>query len=476
MVDAAVEKFSSHKPAHTILLQRKQLRAELNRGELDYHQACDKIRQENKAVKECVSVGAADPIYTLYTSGTTGLPKGVERQNGGHAVALRFTMEYLFGMKQDDVFWCASDIGWVVGHSYICYGPLLLGCTTILFEGKPILPDAGIFWKVIQDHKVNALFTAPTALRAIRREDDDASLMRKSNIRSLRALFLAGERSEPGIITLYQKLLTEQGAKNAIVIDNYWSTESGSPISAICNTANPLTPRPGSAGIPMPGMDVHIVDDEGKEVNQGDMGNVVMKPPLGPSVLHTLWHNHANFQKSYMKRYKGKGDWFDTGDAGMIDQDGYLHVMSRTDDIINTAGHRLSTGSIEQVVTAHPAVAECCVVGIPDKTKGHVPIALVSLSHHGGGNAEEIRKAINDHVRNDIGSIASLAAVIVAPGGKLPKTRSGKTIRKLIRNIVEHAVKGQEEYELNAPPTIEDIEVAYACKQTIHAYFAKAKM
>lgn len=394
-------RLSSYKPEKTIIWQRNELRwNKINRleGQRNWqHMTSSAAKRGLKA--DCVPVKSSDGVYIIYTSGTTGLPKGVLREAGGHAVGLHLSISYLFGIHgPGDVMFCASDIGWVVGHSYILYAPLLTGATTIQFEGKPVgTPNAGTFWRIVEEYKVNALFTAPTALRAIRRDDPENKMLKqvgeRGGLKTLRALFLAGERSEPSIITMYQELLGKYAANEALVIDNWWSSESGSPISGIAlvphagknrNTTirnfKALGTKPGSAGKAMPGFDVHIVDDNGIKVPKGTMGNIVIGMPLAPTAFRALWQDEERFYKGYLKRFGGK--WIDTGDAGMIDDDGYIHVMSRSDDIINVAAHRFSTGashfifhcymliiiagSIEQAITSHPHIAECCVVGIPD--------------------------------------------------------------------------------------------------------------
>lgn len=360
-IQEAVE-ISSWKPKKTLIWQRDEKRwdpIDKDMGERNWQKLVRSAKARNVKA-DCVPVKSSDPVYIIYTSGTTGLPKGVLREAGGHAVGLHLSIKYLFGIHgPGDVMFCASDIGWVVGHSFILYAPLLTGAATVLFEGKPIgTPDAGTFFRIIEEYKVKSLFTAPTALRAIRRDDPEAKLLsaigERGGLKSLQALYLAGERSEPSIVTMYQGLLKKYGAPNANVIDNWWSSESGSPITGIAVTAhagkdrkttqnNDLLPiKPGSAGKPMPGFDVRIVDDSGKEVEQGSMGNIVLAIPLAPTGFRTLWQDEERFYKGYLKRFEGK--WIDTGDAGMIDQDGYVHVMSRSDDIINVAAHRFSTG------------------------------------------------------------------------------------------------------------------------------------
>ncbi|CCF54093.1 related to acetyl coenzyme A synthetase / conserved uncharacterized protein (N-terminal fragment) [Ustilago hordei] len=450
-----------------------------------------KLTKEKKggreACWECVPVASEDPIYTIYTSGTTGAPKGVCRLSGGHIVALRYSIEHTFGMNANDVMFCASDLGWVVGHSYIHYGPLLLGATSIVFEGKPVIPDAGIWWRICSQYKVTQMFCAPTALRAIVGQDADAKLMRAPglDLRSLRTLFLAGERSEPQIVAKFERLLKELAAPGAQTNDNFWSSESGSPITGLMLSSafGPLSARPGSAGLPMPGMDVRIVDDSGRELPQGQMGNLVLAPPLAPSFLGGLWRNPDRFFSSYFSTFAQKGGWFETGDQGIIDQDGYVSILARSDDIINVSAHRLGTGLIEQVVTSHPDVIECAVVGAPDKLKGQSPFAIV-VAHSRVATAkdagkalnsvesEEVKgmlKSINDHVRKEMGPIAQLSGLIEAQ--KLPKTRSGKTLRRSLRQAVENAASGKRGAPVDFPPTIEDKEVIDTVRNAIEQYF-----
>ncbi|TAQ86850.1 hypothetical protein B7494_g4840 [Chlorociboria aeruginascens] len=485
-------KLSKHKPKKTIVWQRDQLRWDnvdkLN-GERNWQRLVRSA--EFRGVKaDCVPIKSSDPLYIIYTSGTTGLPKGVLREAGGHAVGLHLMVSYVFGIHgPGDVMFTASDIGWVVGHSYIIYAPLLTGAATVLFEGKPIgTPNAGTFWRIIEEYKVNSLFTAPTALRAIRRDDPGNKFFKavgeRNGLKSLNALFLAGERSEPSIITMYQALLEKYAAKGAIVIDNWWSSESGSPISGLALLPHsgsdrskklphaPLAVKPGSAGKAMPGFDVRIVDDAGKEVEKGKMGNIVLAMPLAPTGFRTLWQDEERFYRGYLKRFDGK--WVDTGDAGMIDNEGYIHVMSRSDDIINVAAHRFSTGSIEQAISSHPTIAECCVVGIPDSLKGHLPFAFITLStpsHPPSAiPSATLFSEVQTLVRSQIGAIASLGGMIQGKG-MIPKTRSGKTLRRVLRELLENAVHGEFEKEVKVPATVEDRSVVEVARGKIREYF-----
>ncbi|KAK0307477.1 hypothetical protein LTR01_005477 [Friedmanniomyces endolithicus] len=483
MVRGAVEQ-SSHKPGRVLIWEREQSRWDDVReqdGERDW-QTLVKAAKERGVTAENVPVKSSDGIYIIYTSGTTGLPKGVLREAGGHAVGLNLSIRYIFGIRgPGDVMFTASDIGWVVGHSYIVYAPLMAGATTVLFEGKPVgTPNADTFFRIIEEHKVNSFFTAPTALRAIRKEDPKNSLFEKrgksGGLKSLRALFLAGERSEPAIVTMYQELLAKHCAPQATVIDNWWSSESGSPMTGLAllpgvatqfndHTWHPPLPvKAGSAGKPAPGFDVRVVDDEGKEIPKGSMGNIVLGIPFAPTGLTTLWNDEERFYKGYLKRFDGK--WLDTGDAGMIDDDGYVHVMSRADDIINVAAHRLSTGAIEQAISSHPAITEAAVVGIPDQMKGHVPFAFIGIADP----PSDLLKDLNGRLRHSIGPIASLAGFIAAPG-IIPKTRSGKTLRRTLKEILENAVEGNFEKEPSYPSTIEDASVVEKAKDAVKEYF-----
>ncbi|OTB09136.1 hypothetical protein M426DRAFT_316426 [Hypoxylon sp. CI-4A] len=484
---------SSHKPSRVLIWQRNELRWDAlntSAGERDWHKVVRSCRA--RGVKaSCVPVGATEEIYIIYTSGTTGSPKGVVRQAGGHAVGLHFSMRYIFDIHgPKDVLFTASDIGWVVGHSYILYAPLLVGAATVLFEGKPVgTPNSSTLWRIVRDYKVTSLFTAPTALRAIKRDDPDNKFLKqigeKGGLRSLKALFLAGERSEPSIVTMYQDLIQEYGAPNATVIDNWWSSESGSPISGISlapyitqsksvdkESFRALPIKPGSAGKAMPGFDVRVVDDKGNEVKRGKMGNIVLAIPLAPTGFTTLWEDEERFYNGYLKRFNGR--WIDTGDAGMIDPQGYISIMSRSDDLINTAGHRLSTGSIEQAITSHPLVAEASVVGIPDSLKGQLPFAFITLSvpdHPTSAVPDEaLYKEIQNLVRTQIGGIATLGGIIQGKG-MIPKTRSGKTLRRVLRELVENAVHEELENEVQVPATIEDASVIDAARSKVAEYF-----
>ncbi|KAF7594304.1 hypothetical protein BBP40_009704 [Aspergillus hancockii] len=495
LVEGAIEA-SSFKPEKIIIWQRDQLRwnqPDKLGGQRNWQRLVKSARMRGIRAGP-VPVNSTDGLYIIYTSGTikgtTGLPKGVVREAGGHAVGLHLSIRSLFGIQgPGDVMFCASDIGWVVGHSYILYAPLLVGATTVLFEGKPAgTPDAGTFWRIIEEHKANVLFTAPTAMRAIRKDDPDNRLFvevaSRGGLKHLRALFLAGERSEPSIVRVYQDLLSRHAAPGAMVVDNWWSSESGSPISglALRSTAGmvshggqepkPLAIRPGSAGLPMPGFDVRIVDDEGREVSQGTMGNIVLAVPLAPTAFTRLFNDDERFYRGYLKRFSGH--WVDTGDAGMIDQDGYIYVMARTDDIINVAAHRFSTGAIEQAILSHPEVGEASVVGIPDALKGHLPFAFIQPRTASvplpATPTPELFKAINQLVREQIGAVASLGGIIQGRG-MIPKTRSGKTLRRVLRELVEHGVRGEYGAPVSIPPTVEDADVVEIARRKVREYF-----
>ena len=394
---------------------------------------------------EPVPVEATDPLYILYTSGTTGLPKGVVRDNGGHAVALKYSMKAVYNTDPGDVYWAGSDVGWVVGHSYIVYAPLLHGCTTIVYEGKPVrTPDAGAFWRVISEHKVNTFFTAPTAFRAVKKEDPEANLKKLYDIGSLRTLFLAGERLDPPTYEWLKEILKEDSDAGIPVVDHWWQTETG---WAICSNPMGIEPHPvknGSPTVPMPGYNVHVLDDEGNTCKPGETGNIVIHLPLPPSCLPTLWNDNERFKQSYLSRYAG---YYLTGDEGTKDKDNYLFVMGRTDDVINVAGHRLSTGEMEELIAGHPAVAECAVTGIDDELRGQVPVGFVVLKDGVEMSQEQMQNELVDIIRRDIGAVAYFRQSGIVK--RLPKTRSGKILRKTIRKLAV-------ETEVSVPPTIDD--------------------
>jgi len=428
---------STRKPRSCVILQRPQAPAALVDGrDLDWEQA---IAAAEPA--DCVPVAATDPLYILYTSGTTGKPKGVVRDNGGHAVALRWSMQYLYDTHPGEVFWAASDIGWVVGHSYIVYGPLLAGCTTVLYEGKPVgTPDAGAFWRVVAEHKVKTLFTAPTAFRAIKKEDPAGDLASKYDLSGFRYLFLAGERLDPETYRWAGDLL------GIPVIDHWWQTETGWAIAADLMGLDPMTTKPGSPTVPVPGFDVHIVDPgTGADVPPGSTGDIVVRLPLPPGCLPTLWGDDQRFIDSYLVQHPGA---YLTGDGGYRDNDGYLYVMGRTDDVINVAGHRLSTGEMEEVLASHPAVAECTVIGVGDALKGQIPRGFVVLKSGVDTDPGVLSAELVALIRDQIGPVAALRRVDIITA--LPKTRSGKILRKTMRGIAD----GNDE---PIPPTIEDV-------------------
>jgi propionyl-CoA synthetase len=438
MLDEAIM-LAEHTPECSVILQRPQLEAELGEGDLDWTEVA---RRGAAEPAECVPVAATDPLYVLYTSGTTGRPKGIVRDNGGHAVALRWSMPNIYGTGPGDVYWAASDVGWVVGHSYIVYAPLLTGATTVLYEGKPVgTPDAGAFWRVIQDYKVNALFTAPTAFRAIKREDPEAEHLRRYDISSMHTLFLAGERLDPDTYYWASEKL------GVPVVDHWWQTETGWAICANLRGLESLPIKAGSPSVPVPGYDVQILDEHG-ELNGPDVeGAICIRLPLPPGCLPTLWRDDERYIASYLTDFPG---WYLTGDGGYKDEDGYVFVMGRTDDVINVAGHRLSTGSMEAVLSAHPAVAECAVIGVQDELKGQLPRGFVVLKSGVDVNPETLRSELVGRVRESIGAVASLREVDVVPA--LPKTRSGKILRKTMREIAD----GRDPA---VPSTIEDAGV-----------------
>jgi propionyl-CoA synthetase len=434
LLDQAIE-LAAHKPAHTIILQREQAHAPLvPRRDLDWHETMSAAQPAG-----CVPVAATDPLYIHYTSGTTGIPKGVVRDNGGHAVALEWSMANVFGVGSGEVFWAASDIGWTVGHGYIVYAPLLHGCTTVLYEGKPVgTPDAGAFWRVCAQHGVSVLFTAPTAFRAIKREDPDGRLMAAHDLSRFRTLFLAGERCDP------DTLLWAQANLGVPVIDHWWQTELGWPAIANCVGLGMLPVKPGSPTRPVPGYDIRVIGDDSREAAAGAIGRIMIRLPLPPGCLPTLWRNDEGFQQSYLEQVPG---YYLTGDAGYKDEDGYLYVMSRVDDIINVAGHRLSTGAIEEVLAGHQDVAECAVVGVADEIKGEVPVGFVVLKAGVGRAHEQVVGELVERVRATIGAFACFRSALVVKA--LPKTRSGKILRGTMKKIAD----GQQ-YTL--PATIDD--------------------
>jgi len=435
---AAIDQ-AKHKPESIIVVQREQHIAELTPGrDLDYAELMAAARAHSRA-EDCVFVDATDPLYILYTSGTTGRPKGIVRDNGGHMVALDWSMTNIYGVEPGEVYWAASDIGWVVGHSYIVYAPLIHGCTTVLYEGKPVgTPDAGAFWRVVQEYGVAALFTAPTALRAIKKEDPGGALIRRHDLSSLRTLFLAGERADPESVKWAEETL------GIPVIDHWWQTETGWAIAANPVGLEALPVKRGSPTVAMPGYDVRVLDDSGHAVQPGKLGNIVIKLPLPPSALPTLWRNDERFQNSYLTTFPG---YYQTADAGYVDAEGYLFIMGRTDDIINVAGHRLSTGGMEEVVAGHPAVAECAVIGVADSLKGQVPVSFVVLKAGAADEPDDIQREVVALVREQIGPVAAMRTVLVVP--RLPKTRSGKILRGTMRQIADG-----EEYR--TPATIDD--------------------
>ncbi len=434
LLDEAIQ-LSDHQPDKCIIFQRAELEADLLPGrDVDWREA-----HNGASRADVVPVEATDPVYILYTSGTTGIPKGVVRPTAGHLVALKWSMRNIYGVHPGQVYWAASDIGWVVGHSYIVYAPLFHGCTTVLYEGKPVgTPDAGGFWRVISDHKVSCMFTAPTAMRAIKKEDPEGKLLKKYDLSSLKSQFLAGERCDPDTLRWTETLL------KVPVIDHWWQTETGWPIAANCIGLESMPIKPGSPTCAVPGWHIEVLDENSKPVVPGEIGAISIKLPLPPGALPTLWQNDRRFIESYLSQYPG---YYQTGDAGIIDEDGYLHVMSRTDDIINVAGHRLSTGGMEQVLAAHSDVAECAVLGVEDEIKGQVPLGLLVLKDGVNTPHSEIVEKVIKMVREQIGPVASFRKAAVVK--RLPKTRSGKILRGTIKQIAE-----AKDFEM--PATIDD--------------------
>ncbi len=440
MLDAAIES-AQHPPRNCVVVQRQQRPCSLVPDrDLDWHEL-----MAAAGPVEAVPVAATDPLYVIYTSGTTGKPKGIVRDNGGHAVALLWSMRHIYDIDPGDVFWAASDVGWVVGHSYIVYGPLMAGATSVLYEGKPVnTPDAGAFWRVAAEHKVKAMFTAPTAIRAIKKEDPNGELLSRYDLSGLRYLFQAGERLDPDT---YHWASEKLGIP---VVDHWWQTETGWPVAANPMGLQPMPIKPGSPTVPMPGYDVRILHPEGRQCEPGEQGAICVRLPLPPGNLPTLWGDDDRFVASYLSEHPG---YYLTGDGGHIDEDGYLYVMGRIDDVINIAGHRLSTGAIEEVLAAHPAVAECAVIGVADEIRGQVPRGFVVLK--AGASAEGLEDALVAAVRDEIGAVVCLRQVDVVPA--LPKTRSGKILRKTMRGIA-HGI------DEPVPSTIEDAAVLDALR------------
>ncbi len=453
LLDAAIQ-LARHKPERCVILQRPMAKADMVPGrDVDWNDA-----MANAKPVDCVPVKATDPLYILYTSGTTGQPKGVVRDNGGHAVALKYSMHAIYDVAPGDVYWAASDVGWVVGHSYIIYGPLLHGCTTILYEGKPVgTPDAGAFWRVISQHKVKTLFTAPTAFRAIKREDPKGDLIKKYDLSSFKALFLAGERSDPDTLKWAETNL------NVPVIDHWWQTETGWAIVANCLGIERLPVKYGSATKPAPGWDVRVLGTDGHEMKPGEIGALCCRLPLPPGTFPTLWNADERFRQSYLAEYPG---YYKTGDAGYIDEDGYVFVMTRVDDVINVAGHRLSTGAMEEVLASHPDVAECAVIGVADELKGQLPLGFIVLKAGVNRPHDEIVKEVVQLVRERIGPVAAFKQAIVV--NRLPKTRSGKILRGTMQRIADSQ-------PFKSPATIDDPAILDEITEALQkAGYAKA--
>ncbi len=454
LLDAAID-LSSHKPNYTVVYQRPQAVAEMKSGrDIDWTDAVAKA-----TAHDCVPVAATDPLYILYTSGTTGQPKGVVRDNGGHMVALKWTMKNIYNVDPGEVYWAASDVGWVVGHSYIVYAPLLHGCTTVFYEGKPVgTPDAGAFWRMISQHNIKTLFTAPTAFRAIKRDDPEGEELKKYDISCLRTLFLAGERSDP------DTLKWAEDKVKVPVIDHWWQTETGWAIAANCMGLHAFPVKHGSPTKAAPGWDVQVLDEGHHQCKPGQVGALVVKLPLPPGTLPTLWNADQRFVDSYLYEFPG---YYKTADAGFIDEDGYVYVMSRTDDIINVAGHRLSTGGMEEVLASHPDVAECAVIGVHDTMKGQLPLGFLVLKAGVTKSNEQILKEVVQLVREKIGPVAAFKTATIVK--RLPKTRSGKILRGTMQKIAD-----REDYKM--PATIDDPSILEEIEEDLTAIgYAKAR-
>ncbi|KAK2598023.1 hypothetical protein QQS21_005860 [Conoideocrella luteorostrata] len=493
LVEEAVQ-MSTHKPDMTIVWQRNQAPWEplvIERNQICWQHIAGSARERGiKAA--CVPVKSSDPIYILYTSGTTGSPKGVQRDAGGHAVGLHFSASNLFNIKgAGDVIFAASDIGWALGHSYMLYCPLLVGAATVVYEGKPVgTPDASAFWRIVEEYRVNILYTAPTSLRVIRRDDPSGLLQsnigQRGGLRSLRSIFLAGEHAEPALVVSFQRMLDEFGAPASRVFDTWWTTEVGSPITGVAFNShksaaegnqlihgNCESPAPlGSAGKSLPGYDVCIVDDDGCEKEAGVLGNIVLRLPLAPTALCTLWNDKERFYNAYLRRFNGL--WMDTGDFGLKDANGYIYVMGRNDDLLNVSGHRLSNGAIEQAIANHPLISESCVVGIPDLIKGELPFAFVTFSSAVSASSPKVNgqmyTEIQSLVRQHVGPIATLAGVVQG-AGIIPKTRSGKILHQVLRELLTNAINCENHKEVTVPTTIEDINAVDAARKCLTEYF-----